>query len=87
MDEIHRLIENRGYQSILSSSSVGKLKRSTDNLLAGKAWRFEIFPLVTHELKEKFELIKALIHGLMPSHYFSVNIIGRCRSGGGNQIV
>lgn len=73
MDEIHRLIENNRYQFILSGSSVRKLNRSTANLLGGRAWRFELYPLVTHELKDKFELKKALLHGLIPSHYFSAD--------------
>jgi len=73
MDEIHWLIENRGYQFILSGSSARKLKRSSASLLGGRAWRFELYPLVTHELKEKFKLEKALLHGLVPAHYFSTD--------------
>ena len=46
MDEIHWLIENKNFQFILSGSSARKLKRSTVNLLGGRAWRFELFPLV-----------------------------------------
>jgi predicted AAA+ superfamily ATPase len=70
MDEIHWLIENRGYRFILSGSSARKFKRSRVNLLGGRAWRFELYPLVTRELVN-FDLDKALITGLMPSHYFS----------------
>ncbi len=73
MDEIHWLIENRDYQFILSGSSARKVKRSTANLLGGRAWRFELYPLVTHELKEKFHLEKALLYGLLPSHYLSTD--------------
>jgi len=71
MDEIHWLIENKGFQFILSGSSARKLKRSTVNLLGGRAWRFELFPLVTRELKNNFNLDKALLYGLLPSHYLS----------------
>lgn len=71
MDEVHWLIENRGYQFILSGSSARKLKRSSTGLLGGRAWRFELYPLVTHELKELFSLEKALLHGLLPPHYTS----------------
>jgi predicted AAA+ superfamily ATPase len=71
MDEIHWLMENRDYRLILSGSSARKLKRSKTNLLGGRAWRFELYPLVTHELKGKFNLEKALLHGLLPSHYLS----------------
>lgn len=73
MDEIHWLMENRDYRFILSGSSARKLKRSTANLLGGRAWRFELYPLVTHELKEKFHLEKTLLHGLLPSHYLSTD--------------
>jgi predicted AAA+ superfamily ATPase len=73
MDEIHWLMENRDYRFILSGSSARKLKRSKANLLGGRAWRFELYPLVTHELKGKFHLEKALLHGLLPSHYLSTD--------------
>jgi predicted AAA+ superfamily ATPase len=71
MDEIHWLIENRGYQFLLSGSSARKLKRSTVNLLGGRAWRYELYPLVTRELERDFDLNKALLYGLLPSHYLS----------------
>lgn len=71
MDEIHWLIENAKFRFILSGSSARKLRRGQVNLLGGRAWRFELYPLVTRELKEKFDLNKALLYGLLPSHYFS----------------
>lgn len=70
MDEIHWLIENRGFQFILSGSSARKFRRGEANLLGGRAWRFELYPLVTRELDE-FQLEKALLSGLLPSHYLS----------------
>ena len=70
MDEIHWLIENKGFRFILSGSSARKFRRGKVNLLGGRAWRFELYPLVTKELKN-FNLEKALISGLMPSHYLS----------------
>ncbi|NLH38437.1 MAG: ATP-binding protein [Elusimicrobia bacterium] len=70
MNEIHWLIENKGYQFILSGSSARKLRRNNSNLLGGRAWRFELYPLVTAELKD-FDLNRALLSGLLPSHYFS----------------
>jgi len=70
MDEIHWLIENKGFQFILSGSSARKFRRRKGNLLGGRAWRFELYPLVTKELK-KFNLEKALVSGLLPSHYLS----------------
>jgi len=70
MDEIHWLIENRGYQFILCGSSARKVRRGKSGLLGGRAWRFELYPLVTKELKS-FDLDRALHVGLIPSHYFA----------------
>lgn len=70
LDEIHWLIENKGYQFILSGSSARKLRRGKANLLGGRAWRFELYPLVSREV-DAFDLDKALCCGLLPSHYLS----------------
>ncbi|MFH1102996.1 MAG: AAA family ATPase [Pseudomonadota bacterium] len=70
MDEIHYLIENKEFQFILSGSSARKFKRSMTALLGGRAWRFELFPFVTKELKD-FDLDRALVAGLIPAHYLS----------------
>lgn len=70
MDEIHWLMENRGYQFIMSGSSARKFRRGNVNLLGGRAWRFELYPLVTKELKN-LDLQKALSAGLLPAHYLS----------------
>ena len=68
LDEVHWLIENRGLRFILCGSSARKLKRGKANLLGGRAWRFELFPLVFPELKRP-SLIKILNRGTIPSHY------------------
>ncbi|GAG71030.1 unnamed protein product, partial [marine sediment metagenome] len=67
-DEVHWLIENKGLQFILCGSSARKLKRGKANLLGGRAWRFEMFPLVTAELKNP-DLLAILNRGLIPAHY------------------
>ena len=72
MDEIHWLIENRRYQFIMCGSSARKIRREKSGLLGGRAWRFELYPLVTKELKS-FDLDRALHVGLIPSHYFASN--------------
>jgi len=71
MDEIHRLIENKRYRFVLSGSSARKFRREHVNLLGGRAWRFELYPFVTAELKDGFDLDRALVSGLLPSHYLS----------------
>ena len=68
LDEVHWLIENKGLNFILCGSSARKLKRGQANLLGGRAWRSELFPLVSKEL-ENLDLLRALNHGLIPSHY------------------
>lgn len=68
LDEVHWLIENRGLSFILCGSSARKLKRGKANLLGGRAWRYEMFPLVTAELHD-FNLLRALNRGMIPDHY------------------
>lgn len=72
LDEVHWLIENKGLNFILCGSSARKLKRGQGNLLGGRAWRFELFPLVSREL-ENINLLRALNHGLIPTHYLQKN--------------
>ncbi len=68
LDEIHWLIENKRLRFILCGSSARKLKRGHANLLGGRAWRYEMFPLVSPEVA-KLDLLRALNHGLIPDHY------------------
>ncbi len=70
LDEVHWLIENEKISFILCGSSARKLKRGAANLLGGRAWRFHFYPLVYKEIPD-FDLIRALNHGLLPSHYLS----------------
>lgn len=68
LDEVHWLIENSSAYFILCGSSARKLKREGVNLLGGRAWRYEFFPLVFPEIGD-FDLLHALNYGLIPSHY------------------
>ncbi len=68
LDEVHWLIENKGMNFVMCGSSARKLKRGHANLLGGRAWRYELFPLVSAELPN-LELLRALNHGLIPAHY------------------
>ncbi len=72
LDEIHWMIENKGCRFILCGSSARKLKRGRANLLGGRAWRYEMFPLVTPEIKEP-KLLRILNHGMIPGHYLEDN--------------
>lgn len=68
LDEVHWLIENTSTQFILCGSSARQLKRQGVNVLGGRAWRYQFFPLVFQELPD-FDLLRILTHGLIPTHY------------------
>jgi len=68
LDEIHWLIENKHLRFILCGSSARKLKRGKANLLGGRAWRYEMHPLVSAEVAD-LDLLKALNRGMIPVHY------------------
>jgi uncharacterized protein len=50
LDEVHRLDGQNGRRFVLSGSSARKLKRGGANLLAGRALRQDMFPLVSAEI-------------------------------------
>ncbi len=65
LDEVHRLIEERGLRFLLTGSSARKLKRGKANLLAGRARLFFLHPLSSSELPE-FKLRPYLMWGGLP---------------------
>jgi predicted AAA+ superfamily ATPase len=77
--DVHGLIEERGLRFVLCGSSARKLKRGRANLLGGRAWRYEMLPLVSAEFPRGsgkpagMDLLKALNNGLVPSHYLSAD--------------
>jgi len=66
LDEVHRLIENRGRRFVLSGSSARKLRRGGTNLLAGRALVAEMFPFVSAELGDDLSIIEMLANGSLP---------------------
>jgi uncharacterized protein len=70
LDEVHWVIENLQVSFILCGSSARQLKRGQANMLGGRAWRYTFYPLSYCEIPE-FDLLTALNHGLIPSHYLS----------------
>lgn len=68
LDEIHWLIENKKFRFILCGSSARKLKRGRANLLGGRAWRYEMHPVVSAEVKD-LNLLRVLNRGMIPQHY------------------
>jgi len=71
LDEVHRLIERRGFRFLLTGSSARKLRREGVNLLGGRARIKRLHPFSASELKEKFDLDRAVNFGLLPSIFFS----------------
>lgn len=72
LNEVHWLIVNHNVQFILSGSSPRKIVRSGENLLGGRALRYELFPLTSNEIPD-FDLLRALNKGMLPRHYISEN--------------
>jgi predicted AAA+ superfamily ATPase len=70
LNEVHWLIEERQLTFLLTGSSARKLKQKDTNLLAGRAWQAELFPLTYHELDD-FDLNRYLHVGGLPPVYLS----------------
>lgn len=71
LDEVQYLIEEKGIRFLLTGSSARKLKTYGTNLLGGRARMLSFHPFIQRELKEHFDLVKAVNVGLLPSIYFS----------------
>lgn len=67
LNEVHRLIEEKGVIFLLTGSSARKLKRGKANMLAGRAREARMFPMTYFELGEKFDLESYLLYGGLPS--------------------
>lgn len=57
--------------SSATGSSARKLRGGQANLLAGRAWRAELFPLTWFELGDSFDMERYLRFGGLPSVYLS----------------
>ena len=66
LDIVHRLIESSDKRFVLTGSSSRKLKRGASNLLAGRAFVYNLHPLTVPELGEFFDLDQALRWGMLP---------------------
>ncbi len=71
LNEVHRLIEERGIKFLLTGSSARKLRRGGVNLLGGRARTKYLHPLIARELGRRFDLTRAVQCGTLPSIYFS----------------
>ena len=68
--DIVQFLIHKGYKFLLTGSSARKLKRGSANLLAGRAWFAQLFPLTFSEIP-KFSLLKYLNCGGLPQVYGS----------------
>ncbi len=66
LDEVHRLMEDRGWRFALCGSSARKLRRGGANLLAGRALTYSMEGFSWAELKSAYRLDKALDQGTLP---------------------
>ena len=71
LNEVHRLIEEKGVRFLLTGSSARSLRRGGVNLLGGRVRTQYLHPLVRQELGPLFDLGRAMERGLLPSIYFS----------------
>lgn len=67
LNEVHRLIEGRALRFILTGSSARNLRKRGVNLLAGRALRYTMHPLIAQEIGEEFDLLHAVEFGLLPT--------------------
>jgi len=66
LDAVHKLIESTEVKFALTGSSARKLKRGGANLLAGRAFIYNLYPLTHIELGQSFSLDDALNWGTLP---------------------
>lgn len=78
LDVAHYCIEKFKTKFILTGSSARKLKREGANLLAGRAFEFNLHPLTFLELEDEFNLEKIINWGSLPS-IFSLNDANKAR--------
>lgn len=67
LNEVHRLIEHRKVKFLLTGSSARSLRRTGVNLLAGRALKYTMHPLVIQEIGSLFNLNHAVQYGLLPA--------------------
>lgn len=73
LDEVQRLIQKFEYRFLLTGSSARKLKRGAANLLGGRAWESQLFPLSYCEIPN-FDLLTYLNSGGLPYVYGSKEV-------------
>ncbi len=76
LNEIQFLIDQKTPQTfILTGSSARKLKRGHGNLLAGRAWSYNLYPVTYYELNEAANLTSILSYGTLPNNITAPDIL------------
>jgi len=70
LNEVQRIMQNRKNHFLLTGSSARKLKKGGSNLLGGRAWEAQLFPLTSKEIPD-FDLLRYLNRGGLPHIYLS----------------
>ncbi|MDY6032676.1 MAG: AAA family ATPase [Alloprevotella sp.] len=70
LNEVHRLMSEKGLVFILCGSSARKLKRKGYNTLGGRAYPVYLYPFVSAEIPD-FDLDHAIHYGMLPPHYLT----------------
>jgi len=71
LNEVHRLIEQRGIRFVVTGSGARTLRRGGVSLLGGRAREVHLHPLTWYELGEVFDLQTVWARGTLPSICFS----------------
>lgn len=66
LDVAQSLIDRKNAKFIFSGSSARKLRRGAANLLGGRAYQFHLYPLISIELAQDFDLLRHLKFGGLP---------------------
>jgi uncharacterized protein len=66
LDLVHKLVESSPRRFVMTGSSSRKLRRGASNLLAGRAFVYQLHPLTHRELGAAFDLDRALRWGTLP---------------------
>ena len=77
LNVVHQQIQSRKRQFVMTGSSSRKLKQRGSNLLAGRAWVYNLYPLSSLEIGKGFDLKRALQFGGLPDAYIAENLAAR----------
>ena len=72
LNEVHRLIEERGVHFLLTGSSSRKLRRGGVNLLGGRARTRYLHPFTWKELGERFDWLRLSNEASFPRYTFQM---------------